>query len=143
MTIRKIMALSLIIMMMVAAASCEKQMLVVADCSECYADEPGSAVIKIKIREIPEYHTGITINVYEGSDTNSPLIYSFIVYNGEQTADVALNRTYTVEAVYRIDSRIYRAIDSVRPTLKYAKYDCDEPCWYIYNNIANVRLKYF
>lgn len=124
------------------AQSCEKEFFIVVNCSQCTTEEPASAEITIKIRESLLDIGNVRLNVYEGDDTSSPLIYSYILSWNNLSVDVALNRTYTFEAIYLVDSKIYRALDSVRPAVKHSKEECDEPCYYVYNNVANLKLKY-
>ena len=142
-TIPSIKSTVIILMMVFLTSSCEKQMLVIVKCRECVAEEPASARINIKLTEDPLLFNIISINIYEGDNADGQLINSFTVnYGAISHFNVALNRTYTLEAIYRTDTRTYRVYDSARPLVKYSESDCEEPCYYIYNNTADLRLKY-
>jgi hypothetical protein len=142
-TYRKLSSIILVLLMMFTL-SCEDQIFPLVDCNNCLTQEPASAKITIRVisyAKIP-YFTAITINVYEGDDTTGERIYWYSPTNETTTIDVALNRTYTIEAVYSLETYTYRAIDTARPTVKYTESECEEACWYVYDNKVNLRLKY-
>jgi len=133
----------IILMMVFLTSSCEKQMMVIVKCRECVAEEPGSTRINIRLSEDPLLFSKVSINIYEGDNTDGTLINSITInYGAISHFNVALNRTYTLEAIYRTATRVYRVYDSARPLVKYSESDCDEPCYYVYNNTADLRLKY-
>jgi hypothetical protein len=124
-------------------SSCEKQMLVIIKCSECVTEEPGATRINIRLSTEPLLFNSVSINIYEGDNTNGQLINTIAINSGgEININVALNRTYTLEAIYSTGTRTYRVYDSARPLVKYSESDCEEPCYYVYNNTADLRLKY-
>jgi len=132
-----------IVMLALLTASCEKQMLVLVKCSECTTEEPATAQITLRLSEEYVIFNVVTLNIYEGDNTDGQLVISLTGTAGSgRKIDVSLNRTYTLEAIYSINSRTYRVIDSARPQVKYSESDCDEPCYFIYNNTADLRLKY-
>lgn len=132
-----------LVLTMSMTSSCEKEFLVFVNCSQCLPEEPEFANIRIRVLIDPSITTAPLINVYEGTGTEGRLIYSYKQMNEtSNSVEVALNRTYTFEAIYYAGSTVVRCIDSVRPSVKYTKSDCDEPCFYIYNNKVDLRLKY-
>lgn len=140
---RKTAAL-LLVLMMLFTLSCEDQIFPIVDCTNCLFEEPSSAQISVKVissARMPLF-TSITINVYEGDDVTGEKIYWYTPTDETTTVNVALNRTYTIEAVYTQTYQTYKAIDSAKPTVKYTESECEEPCWIVYNNRVNVRLKY-
>ena len=133
----------IILMLVFMTLSCEKQMLVIVKCKDCTAEEPVSAFIYIRLSKDPLIFDRISINVYEGDNTSGLLIDSFeINYGVDRSISVGLNRTYTIEAIYRAGPRTYRVYDSARPLVKYSKSDCEEACYFVYNYNADLRLKY-
>lgn len=110
------------------------------DCSDCTAEEPGTAnlVVKLTATDLP-----IIIRIYEG-DLQDSVLYSITEdFRGNKyKKQVALNKKYTVTAEYRINDNIYLAIDSCTPRVKYTKDQCNEPCYFLYDRIVDLRLKY-
>lgn len=142
-TIPSIKSTLIILMMVFLTSSCEKQMLVIVKCGDCTVEEPVSARINIRLSEDPLLFDIVSINLYEGDNTDGQLINSFTINSGAISHfNVALNRTYTLEAIYRTSTRTYRVYDSARPLVKYSESDCDDPCYYLYNNNVDLRLKY-
>lgn len=120
--------------------SCEKQPFFVK-CDECTTDEPLKAQLKIKLDKSPDGKS-IVINVYSGNLEDN-IIYGTISTLAEETSiTVTLNKKYTVTATYYIDSISYIAVDSATPRVSYNKDQCNDPCYYIYDNDVNLRLKY-
>ena len=110
-------------------------------CSECTVNEPYEAIIKCKIEW--DNHKGTLVQIWEGKLEDNILIaservYSSSVYEGK----VPLNRYYTITATYVIDNKTYVAVNSVLPKVKHTNNQCDEPCYFVYNNTVNLQLKY-
>jgi hypothetical protein len=142
-TYRKIFSIMLGLAMAITL-SCDDQIFPLVDCSKCLNEEPSSAQLSISVisyAKIP-YFTAITISVYEGDDETGERIYWYSPTDETTKVNVALNRTYTIVAVYRLENYTYKAIDTARPTVKYTESECEEPCWFVYNNKVNLRLKY-
>lgn len=124
--------------------SCEEFDSIVK-CSECKYEEPQSAELLIKISSIAWFNYGstpVTIRIYEGNLEDDILKASFITTTDETSYIVSLNKKYTVTATYDIDDDTYIAVDSAIPRVKYIKDQCDEPCYYVYDRILNLGLKY-
>jgi hypothetical protein len=110
-------------------------------CSECSADEPYEAMLKCKIDW--DNKQGTLVQIWEGKLEDSILIDSRRVYSSASfEKKVPLNRYYTVTATYIIDNKTYVAVGSASPKVKHTNSQCDEPCYFVYNNIVNLQLKY-
>lgn len=120
--------------------SCEKQDFFVR-CSECTEDEPNNAELRIKLDN--DQHTQTRINVYEGNIEDSILYKTFTTDMSQITISVIVNKEYTLEAIYHVYHETYIAIDKVRPQIRYDKTQCDNPCYYVYNKTANLKIKYY
>lgn len=117
--------------------SCEKPVII--KCSECNTSEPLNAKLLMKLDE--EYN--VEVNIYEGNIEDSLLYKSIYIYQSEQFYEyVPLNRKYTVTATYMTDGIRYIAVNSVMPRVLLDEEICEEPCWYVYNNKVDLRLKY-
>ena len=120
--------------------SCEEQPFFVK-CDECTTDEPLKAQLIIKLDK-PYYGVPTVINVYSGNLEDNVLYGTITTSSDETSLTVTLNKKYTVTATYYIDSISYVAVDSATPRVSYNKEQCNDPCYYIYDNDVNLRLKY-
>lgn len=118
--------------------SCEKKDLLVV-CSDCTAQEPKKTDLKIKL---DSDFTHASVRVYEGNIEDSILIRTFTTNFSETTVSVSVNKLYTITATYQTGGKSYVAIDSARPGVKYDEQQCDNPCYFVYDRIINLRVKY-
>jgi hypothetical protein len=110
------------------------------DCKDCTQTEPDVANLLVKLRKD---ESQITINVFEGELEDSVLYESQIVSGYiDYNFTVSINRKYTVTATYNIDGKAYTAVDSATPKVKYTETQCDEACYYVYDRVIDLRLKY-
>lgn len=129
--------LSLVLIMV--TFSCEKGPLIVK-CSECVSTEPLVAKIKVKLSSVPNSNT--SVNVYEGYVEDNILYASFRpTYYDDYNVDVTLNKMYTFVATYYSTTGTYYVTNSTIPRVKYETEQCTDPCYYVYNNVIDLRLK--
>ena len=117
----------------------------IINCSECTTDEPLTANLKIKLERLSKYRVSdfnIYITIYEGNLEEDIVFKAFKTSYTETSASVPLNKKYTLTARYNFDGNSYIAVNSVTPHVKYNKYTCDEPCYYVVDKSVNLRLKY-
>lgn len=136
----KIFIRSLIFVLLVLSFSCEKTGLYLVNCSDCTADEPTDAELDIRL-DLNEFAL-TEINIYEGFLEDSILFASFRSGKINATYKVPLNKKFTVTAKYNIGGNIYIAVDSAFPRVKYDKVTCQDPCYYLYDKVLDLRLKY-
>ncbi len=117
--------------------SCEKQGWFV-DCSSCVSTEPTSATLVIRTKELGQ---SVIVDVYRGELEDSVLVATLNIH-GQANIQADLNELYTFTATYLVDGIRYIVVNSVTPRLKYAKDQCDDPCYFVYNNKVDLRLKY-
>lgn len=134
---KKIKILSLFLVLTVCF-SCEENGWI-ADCSHCTPEEPDMTTLVVKLKDIG---IPVRVNIYEGEVEDS-VLYDFADSNlSEYNPAVKLNKRYSLTATYYIEGHTYVAIDAVTPKVKYTKDQCDEPCYYVYDRVADLRLKY-
>jgi hypothetical protein len=122
--------------------SCDKMPLFIT-CSDCTKDEPTTAILRIKLDGDALYQmSGVVINVYSGNLEDNILLATFSASTAETTYTVTLNKKYTITATYHQNSQTYIAVDSVTPGVKYDTSQCTDPCYFVYNNKVNLKLKY-
>lgn len=118
--------------------SCEEKGWI-ADCSECVANEPREGYLSVRLtgNELP-----VKVRVYQGEIEDS-ILYAYTEISGEKyTPGVTLNKKYTVTATYYTGGKTYIAIDSAVPKVKYIEDQCEEPCYFVYDRVIDLRLKY-
>lgn len=110
-----------------------------ADCSDCTSSEPRMTTLVVKLKDID---SPVYVNIYEG-ELGDSILYDFAVIQGkEYNPAVSVNKRYTATATYNIDGYTYIAVDSATPKVRYTEEQCDEACYYVYDKVIDLRLKY-
>ncbi len=125
-------------LVLAAAFSCEEQGWI-ADCGGCTQDEPASDYLLIKFSVNDPV---ATINVFEGELEDGVLLNSVNPPSDIYRIDVRLNKKYTATARYERNGKTYTAVDSAIPRTKFTDKQCQDPCWYVYDNELDLRIKY-
>jgi hypothetical protein len=123
--------------------SCEKNGLLVL-CRDCYVDEPERPTIEVKLSNFDPamgFYV-VQVDVYDGNLEDSILIVSDKVTSGDWSYKGYFNKKYTFTATYVLANNKYITVDAAFPEVRYVKDQCDEPCYYVYGNKINLRLKY-
>ena len=136
--LKSVRTISLIIL--VLFFSCQKQGLFV-NCSECTHDEPTDTDVQMKV-SISDTDPSIPIRIYEGFLEDSILYATYTAHLKNNYINLTLNKQYTFTATYYVDGKKYITVDSTTPQVKYEKDQCDNPCYYVYDNEVNLKLKY-
>ncbi len=128
-----------LLLILVTCFSCEEHGLFVK-CPDCTANEPDKAELVAKLDS--DYYTGALIKIYEGNLEDSILFGTYTAYSKTFRHNVAINKKYTITATYYLQNDMYIAVDSATPRVKYDKEQCDEPCFFVYGRVCDLRLKY-
>lgn len=83
-----------------------------------------------------------TVTIYEGAIEDSLILRRFGTELGYMEIDAMLYKNYTVTLSYAISGKNYISVDAVCPKVRYDESSCDQPCYYIYDNVADLRLRY-
>jgi hypothetical protein len=111
-------------------------------CSKCKAEEPTRAQLRFNFESswgVPMY-----LKVYEGDLSDSILIATHIYSTYlpfEYKINVALNKKYSATGTYEINKQKYIVVGATKIGVVYEKERCDDPCYYVYNDIIDLRLK--
>lgn len=138
MKIMKITLKLLLFIVLLLCFSCEDQGLFVK-CPDCTTDEPVKTDLEFKL---DFSYGGTLINIYEGNLDDSILIFSERIFDPPFSYNVSVNKKYTATATYYTQNNEYIAVDSATPRVKYDKVQCDNPCYFIYDKVIDLRLKY-
>lgn len=133
--------LSIIFVLITFCFSCEKQALIIVDCNECSEQEPLTTNITIQLDQ--GIFNMTEVKVYEGYLEDNILYNTSTTSKSEITVLVHLNKMYTITASYKqLNDDVYIVVDSVYPRVKYDENQCDNPCYFVYDNKVNMRVKY-
>ena len=121
--------------------SCDENFVIVK-CEDCLDSEPYEATIKVEVDDNGSFEGKLTI--YEGNIEDDIVVTSAPVYGNPMEFLVKINKRYTFKVEYTGNSGIkYTAINSVYPRVKLELEQCsNSPCFYIYDNKLNMKLKY-
>ncbi|HPT20751.1 MAG TPA: hypothetical protein PLR88_02305 [Bacteroidales bacterium] len=109
-------------------------------CSDCFEEEPEKAELEIKLGKDGYFKT--LVKIYEGNLEDSVLLAKTETTSASFYYMVNLNKTYTATATYVESADTYIAVDSATPRVKYDEDKCDDPCYFVYDRILDLRLKY-
>jgi len=124
--------------------SCDENPIFI-DCNDCFDTEPEYATLLIRLDNNLSggFSPPAIVRIYEGNLEDNILRYEYYVNGNKWEVDVALNKKYTITATYTDSKGIrYVAVDTAYPRLKYEKSQCDNPCYYIYDRVVNLVIKY-
>jgi hypothetical protein len=128
-----------IFIIMVLMFSCEDIATLAIDCTKCKADEPSDAEVEIKVSD---GYSPLVINIYEGNLEDSILYRSIATTGKSTTYSLPLNKKFTFTAGYYKAGKYYYAVNSITARVKYIENQCDNACYFVYDNTVNLRLKY-
>lgn len=131
----------LIFILFILFPSCEEKILFVK-CTDCVEEEPVETELEVKLDINAGNWISAMVSIYEGNFEDSILIGTFEVTDDIFRYSVQVNKKYTVTATYETSDATYMAIDSATPKVHYETEQCDKPCYYIYNRMINLRIKY-
>jgi hypothetical protein len=121
--------------------SCDKPGLFIS-CRDCFEKEPVEAIINVKLESFAETNYHPEINVYEGNIEDGLLLNTYTADMSPISISVRINKKYTITATYYIDGYFYTAVDSATPRVRFESKLCDKPCYFIYDNKMDLRIKY-
>lgn len=120
--------------------SCEKTFPGMILCIDCLDNEPLTAKLKLKLSADYSYKS-INIDIYEGNLEDSILYRTLETSATSSEIIVPINKKYTLVAKYHIFFDDFYVVNSVTPTAIYDEVQCEKPCYYVINNVVNLRLK--
>jgi hypothetical protein len=116
----------------------------ITDCDNCEPGGINQPQLTIYIRNSEYVPANPLVTIYEGAIEDSIVLrrmsvnesYSYITY------DAVLYKDYTATLEFFLNSVRYMAIGAACPKVRYDESSCDEPCYYLYDNIIDLRLRY-
>lgn len=122
--------------------SCEEGYL--TDCDECYTSSDYNVVLKIRYRNEEYVPVNPVVTLYDGNISDSVVIEKFRITDLYSYIDfyAILYKDYSAMLEYTYNGQKYAAVASACPKVRYDETTCEEPCWYVYDNVLDLRLRY-
>jgi hypothetical protein len=117
--------------------SCEKTFPGMIICRDCLDQDPLKANLELQFSPA---HLN-TVEIYEGNLEDSILYKTYATGGSTASIVVLINKKYTLVAKYYIPDDYFYVINSVTPRAKYDEVQCEKPCYYVVDNVVDLRLK--
>jgi hypothetical protein len=121
--------------------SCDKQDMFIS-CNNCTEKEPLTVMLNVKIDPSAITNCQVAIRLYDGNLEDSILLSNYTSENSATAISVSVNKKYTITATYYRYGISYTAIDCVTPGVRFESELCEKPCYFVYNNKVDLRIKY-
>jgi hypothetical protein len=114
------------------------------DCDACYTSEDYDVVLKIKYGNAEYIPLNPVVTLYDGSISDSVVLEKFYIADPYSYIDyyAILYKDYSAMLEYTYNGKKYAAIASACPKVRFDETNCEEPCWYVYDNILDLRPRY-
>jgi hypothetical protein len=116
------------------------------NCRECTPGSIGNVSLKIYVRNPEAIPTNPIITLYEGAIEDSIVLRHYSMddpYALTFYYDAMLYKNYTATVEFYFNGHKYVMIDAACPRVRYDETSCNEPCYYIYDNVIDLRLRYY
>lgn len=128
----------ILILLMLVFGACEDGYI--TKCDECKPENMLDVQLKIYVSS--EHDSPHVVKIYEGPIEDGNLLAEVVTYGEYCEYNAMLYKDYSLSYTYVINSVRYTAIDRARPKVRHDENTCDEPCYYVYDNIVDLTLKY-
>ena len=126
---------------MILLTSCEKGFI--TNCGECRRNIPDDIALKIYIIGRDYVPSDPLFTLYEGAVEDSVILMRQYIEGSSITSYQALlYKDYTATLEFFVDGQKYVTVDAACPQMRYDESSCDEACYYVYDNILDLRLRY-
>jgi len=122
--------------------SCEKGGL--TDCTKCDTSENYLVQLEIYIKSPDFVPSNPSVTIYEGAIEDSIVLQRISVNESYSyvTFDALLYKDYSASVEFTLDGKKYVTVGAASPKVRYDETTCDQPCYYVYDNIIDLRLRY-
>ena len=138
----RLSGLGILIMILVAGhfIACEPEdWVLTVDCGDCYDFRPDSAELIVNLT-INAENDSVPLTFYLGSYEEGVIDWQDTATTEEFYLYSAMDKDYTVRAIYRSGEQSIMAFDGDKMTLYDAAEECGSPCYIIKGGIFDVRL---
>jgi hypothetical protein len=84
------------------------------------------------------------VTLFEGAVEDGIILRQFSLEEAYSYVeeDAILYKDYSATLEFMLDGRKYITTAGARPQTGYDKSTCEEPCYFIYGNVLDLRLRY-
>lgn len=119
---------------------CEPEdMMLEVDCDECYSYKPDSANLIVRLT-INSENDSVPLTFYRGPFEKGEIDWQDTATTGEFYLYSALDREYTVRAIYQSGEKTIVAFDSDKMVIRDAGEECGYPCYIVKGGIFDLQL---
>jgi len=122
--------------------SCEEGYL--TDCTRCYTSQNYNVILNIKLDNHDRNLENPVLTLYEGPVSDGVIIEKYQVRNTNSIVyqGALLYKDYSATLEFSYNGRQYVTTAGACPKVRYDETTCEQPCWYIYDNIIDLNLRY-
>lgn len=122
--------------------SCEEGFI--TDCNDCYTSDDYQVILTIKYQGTTYVPIGALITLYEGPVGDNLVLEKFYVKDpySEIRYPAVLYKDYSATIEYTYADRHFILTAGACPKVKYDETTCEEPCYYVYDNVLDLTLRY-
>lgn len=132
--------LTTITIMMLLLHSCDGPGFV--PCNECDEQYPDRIYLDLNLASPSQTPVTMQVTVYEGPLDDNIVLYEFSTASQTYLLEALLYKDYTVTARSVHNGKTYIAVDTATPSIHFEEDACEVPCYYVYNNKLDLRLRY-
>ncbi len=138
------MRISVIIatILMVLLTGCDR---VPVDCDECQPTDNYVVNLRIITGYDPLLHSNGVLTIYDGNINDSLILVRRFLGSrvDEVTMSALLYKDYSATLRFTQDRQRHVTVASACPRLRYVETQCDKPCYIIYDNVIDLRRKFY
>ncbi len=131
------------IAMLLLLTSCQK---VITNCNECYTTEASGTELRIILYNNPlQPPSDPVLTIYDGNISDSLILYRQIIAHGYSDLyyPALLWKEYSATLSFNLDGQEYTTVAYACPQLRYDETSCEQPCYFIYHNVLDLRLRFY
>lgn len=131
-----------VVLLLTLLFSCEDSF--VGDCSECYPEGQPPAKLKIIYRDSDFFPYTPVLTLYAGAAEDGIIInrYEIDMANFYIELDAIYYKDYSATLEFSYEGRKYITTAGACPQSGFDESSCEEPCYFLYGNVLDLRLRY-
>jgi len=138
----RLSALALLVLLLVSGqfTACEPEdWVLTVDCGDCYDFRPDSAELIINLT-INAENDSVPLTFYLGDYEDGIIDWQDTATSETFYLFSAMDKDYTVRAIYNSGNKVIMAFDADKMTLYNAAEECGSPCYIVKGGIFDIRL---
>jgi len=131
----------IIALTMLLILSCDEEFI---SCNDCYTSNNYKVVLFIRYRNLEGLPANPVVTLYEGNVSDSLVLEKYYITDPYSVTKyyAILYKDYSATLEFTLDGQKYIVTGAACPKVRYDETKCVEPCWYMYDNVIDLRLRY-